>query len=120
MACDRGDHWWPDQPEPLGFGQILRLPAVEQVVDDRKQTFFGGIPRLGEVVIEVRVVDRLDRRVDIRVRRQEHAAGQRIRLAGLCEEIGSVHPRHPLVADHDRQRIPSRLELADRGEGFFA
>ena len=71
----------PDQPQALRLGQILGLPRVEQVVDDREQAFLGRIPRLRQVVIEVRLVDGLDRRVDVRVRREQDAPRERIDLA---------------------------------------
>ena len=68
----------------------------------------------------MRVVDGLDGRVDVRVGREQHAARQRIDLARLREHLGALHARHPLIADHDRQRVAARLQLADRGERLFA
>ena len=110
----------PDEPQPLRLGQILGLPRVEQIVDHREQAFLRRIPRLRQVVIEVRVVDGLDRRVDVRIGREQHATRQRIHLARLREHVGPLHARHALVADHDRQRVAAGLELADGGERLFA
>ena len=49
-----------DQPQPFRFRQILRLPGIELIVDHRVQMFLRRIPGLRQVVIEVRLVDRLD------------------------------------------------------------
>ena len=68
----------------------------------------------------MRDVDGLDGRVDVRVGREQHATRQRIDVARLREHLGPLHARHPLVADDDRQRVATRLELADRGERLFA
>ena len=109
-----------DQPQSLRLGEILGLPGVEQIVDHREQAFLGRIPRLRQVVIEMRHVDGLDGRVDVRVGREHHATRQRIDVAGLREHVGPLDARHPLVADHDGQRVASRLQLADGGERLFA
>ena len=109
-----------DQPQSLRLGEILGLPGVEQIVDHREQAFLGRIPRLREVVIEMRLVDGLDGRVDVRVGREQHATRQRVDLAGSREHLGALHARHPLVADHDGQRVASGLQLADGGERLFA
>jgi hypothetical protein len=109
-----------DEPQPLLLRQVLGLPGVEEVVDHGEQVLLGRIPGLGEVMVEVRDVDRLDRRVDVRVRRQEHAPGQRIGLPRLRQQLRAVHPRHALVADDDRERVAARLELADGCERLLA
>ena len=109
-----------DQPQSLRLGEILGQPGVEQIVDHREQAFLGWIPRLRQVVIEMRDVDGLDGRVDVRVGREHYAARQRINVARLREDVGPLDARHPLVADHDCQRVASRLELADGGERLFA
>src|SRR5258706_79977 len=43
-----------DQPQSLRLREVLGLPGVEQIVDDGEQEFLGWIPRLREVVIEMR------------------------------------------------------------------
>src|SRR6266536_6005909 len=93
----------------------IRDPLVTGV-----QTCALPISRLREVVIEMRHVDGLDGRVDVRVGREHHATRQRINVAGLREHVVPLHARHPLVADHDGQRVASRLEFADGGERLFA
>ena len=119
IACDCGDHWMTDQPQPGRFGKILGLPGVEQIVDDREEALLGRIPRLREVVIEVRLVDGLDGRVDVRVGRQHHAPRQRVDLARSREHLGALDARHPLVADHQRERVAPGLQLPDRRERLF-
>src|SRR5437773_6610057 len=109
-----------DQPQSLRLGEILGLPVVEQIVDYREEAFLGWIPRLREVVIEMRHVDGLDGGVDVRVGREHHASRQRIHVARLRERVGPLDARHPLVADHDGQRVASRLDFADGGERLFA
>ena len=108
-----------DQPEAFCLGEIFGLPGVEQIVDHREQAFLGRIPRLGQVVIEMRDVDGLDGRIDVRIGREQHAARQRIDVARLREDVGPLNARHSLVTDHDCQRVASRLELADGGERFL-
>ena len=108
-----------DQPQSLRLGEVLGLPPVEQIVDHREEAFLGRIPGLREVVIEVGDVDRLDRRVDVRVGGEEHAPRQRVDVARLREHVGALHARHALIADHHRQRIAARLELADGGQRLF-
>ena len=73
-----------DQPQSLRLGQIRGLPRVEEIVDHRKETFLGRIPGLRQIVIEMRVVDRPDRGLDIRVRGQQHAARQAGRSRATC------------------------------------
>ena len=102
-----------DQPQSLRLGQILGLPGVEQIVDHRKEAFLGRIPRLRQVVIEMRLVDGLDGRVDVRIGREQHAPRQRVDLARLREHFGAQHARHALIADQHRQRVAARLQLAD-------
>ena len=109
-----------NQPQSLRLGQILGLPGVEQVVDHREEALLRWIPRLREVVIEMRDVDGLDGGVDVRVGREQDAARQRIDLARLREHVGALNPGHPLVADHDRQRVAARLQLANGRERLFA
>ena len=92
-----------NEPQPLCLREILSLPGVEQIVDDREQAFLGRIPRLREVVIEMRLVDGLDGRVDVRVGREHHATRLRIDLAGSRKHFGSLNAWHPLVADDERQ-----------------
>ena len=120
IACDRGDHWCPTSLSPFASGRYSACQASSRSSMHREQAFLGRIPRLREVVIEMRLVDGLDGRVDVRVGREQHATRQRIDVAGLREHLGPLHARHPLVADHDGQRVAARLELADGGEGLFA
>ena len=105
-----------DQAQARRLGQGLGLPRVEEIVDHREEALLRRIPRLRQVVIEMRLVDGPDRRVDVRVRRQQDAPGQRIHLARPGEQLAAEHPRHALIADHHRQRVAAALQLAGRRE----
>jgi hypothetical protein len=70
--------------------------------------------------MEVRDVDRLDRRVDVRVGGQQHATSQRIGVAGLREHVGPLQARHPLIADHHGQCVPAGFQLLDRRQRLLA
>jgi len=70
-----------DEPQSHSLGWTLDLPSVEELVEDWKETLLGRIPRLRQVVIEVRFVDGPDRRVDVRIGREQHAPRQRVYLA---------------------------------------
>ena len=63
-----------DQPQPRSFRRTLRLPRLEQIADDREQPLLRWMPRLREVVVRARLVDRADGRLDVRVRGEQHPA----------------------------------------------
>ena len=86
-----------DQPQSLRLGQILGLPGVEQIVDHREEAFLGRIPRLRQVVIEMRLVDGLDGRFDVRVGREQDAPRQRVHLARSARALRL--PACPASAD---------------------
>ena len=49
----------------------------------------------------------------------EYAVSSTRRASGytsrdLRQHVGALHPRHALIADHDGERVPARLQLADR------
>ena len=109
-----------DESQPFGLGQVFGLPRVEKIVDHREQTFLRRIPRLRQIVIEVRFVDRLDRGLDIRIGREQHAPGQRVELARGGEQLVSQHAGHALIADHHRERVAAALQLADGVERLLS
>src|SRR4029079_9270233 len=88
-----------DQSESLRFGQMLGLPSVEEIVDHREEMFLGRIPRLRQIVIEMRLVDGLDGRFDIRVGGEEDTPRYRVHLARFGEHFASKHTGHSLIAN---------------------
>ena len=106
-----------DQPQPRRLGQVLGLPRRRAGRRRPGTASPRAAPRLREVVIEVRVVDRLDRRVDVGVGSQQDAPRLRIDLARPREHLGAVHARHPLIADdhaRHRHRAPSARAGVER------
>ena len=101
-----------DQPQALCLGKILGLPGVEEIVDHREEKFLGRIPRLRQIVIEMRLVDGPDGRCDVRVGREQDAPRQRVHLARSGEHFVPQHARHALVADYHCQRIPAGFQFA--------
>ncbi len=83
IACDRVAHWCPTRRRPVASGSDSACHCVEKIVDHRKELFLRRSPWLGEVMIDMRLVDGPDRRLDVGVRRQQDAPGQRIHLARL-------------------------------------
>ncbi len=65
-------------------------------------------------MVEVDDVDRVDRRVRVRVRGQQHAPGARIDVQGLFEELDAVHLRHAVVGQDHRDQITAQLQFAQR------
>ena len=92
-----------NQPQARRFGQILRLPVVQQVVDDRKEALLGWVPGLREVMIQMGLVDALHGGIDVRIGCEQDAPSHWIYLARLGEHLGALQSRHPLIADHDGQ-----------------
>ena len=78
-----------DQPQSLRFGQILGLPGIEEIVDYREETFLGRIPWLRQIVIEMRLVDGLDGRFDIRVGGEEDTPRQRVAPRAIWRALRS-------------------------------
>ena len=109
-----------DQPQSLRFGQILGLPRVEQIVDHREETFLGRIPRLRQIVIEMRLVDGLHRCFDVRVGREQDAPRQRVHLARFGEHFAPQHAGHALIADQHGQRIAAALQFAGGGQRLLS
>ncbi len=107
----------PAVPDDLGAGHrtvVAGAPGLEQVVQDRVELLLGRVPGLEQVVVQVDDVDRVDRRLGVRVRRQQHPAGARVHVHGLLQELDAVHLRHAVVREDHGHQVPAQLELAQR------
>ena len=71
-------------------------------------------------MVEVDVVDRLDRRPGVGVGGEEGAPGTGEQVHRLLEELDTGHPRHAVVGEQHRHRIATKLELAEGLEGVRA
>ena len=56
-------------------------------------------------MIEVDDVDRVDGGMGVGVGGQQHAAGQRVDVHGLLEELDAAHLRHPVVGEEHRHGV---------------
>ena len=109
-----------DHAHPARLERRAGLPRRQQILDDGKQLLLGRVPRLQQVVVERHLVDRLDRRLGVRVRRQQHALGLRHELARLDEVVGAGQPGHPLVGHQQRDLLAARADLLQQVEPFGA
>ena len=103
-----------------GLERRVRRPGRQQVLDHRVELLLGRVPRLEQVVVEVDLVDRLDRGLGVGVRGQQDALGVRHELARLDQVLGPGQPRHPLVGDQQRDLLAARDQLAQRPERLVA
>ena len=105
-------------PRALG-----RPPVGEQVVEHGIEPLLGRVPRLHQVVVDADLVDRADRHLCVRVRRQEHAPRARREIGALREQLDARHLWHALVGQEQRDGIPARgqpfeeIERAGTGLG---
>ena len=67
-------------------------------------------------MVEVDVVDRLDRRPRVGVGGEEGAPGAGEDVHRLLEELDAGHPGHPVVGEEYRHRVPAKLQLAQTFE----
>jgi hypothetical protein len=89
------------------------LPVRQEVVDHGVEVLLGRVPRLGEVVVELDVVDRLDRGVRVRVGREEDALGLGRLVHRQLEEVDALHAGHALVGEQERDALPAQRELVE-------
>ena len=68
-------------------------------------------------MIEVDDVDGVDRGMGVGVGGQQHAAGQRVDVHRLFEELDTAHTGHPVVGDEHRHRVAAQLEFVEGLEG---
>jgi hypothetical protein len=96
------------------------LPGVQQRVHHRVELLLRRVPRLEQVVVHVDQVDRLDRGVGVRVRGQQRPPRVGEQVHRLLQEVDAVHPRHPVVGQHDRHPPAAQLDLAQRLQRLVA
>ena len=109
-----------DHAHAAGLERGARLPRRQQILDDGEQLLLGRVPRLQQVVVERDLVDRLDRRLGVGVRRQQDALGLRHELARLDQVIGPGQPRHALVGDQQRHLLAPCANLPQQVKPFGA
>ena len=95
----------PDQANSLERRPVPRLPIIQQVAEHRVEALLRGIPRFHQVVIEMHIVDCLDRGVGIGIGGQQRALGIREVIGGRFEELDAGHAGHPLVGEEERHRF---------------
>jgi hypothetical protein len=95
--------------------QAFVLDGQLVVVDGALHHLFEirGLPGLGDVGVDVAIVDRADDGVHVGEAGQDDAGGGRLHLEDPGEELDTGHLRHPLVRDHHRHR-PLPLEEVER------
>jgi hypothetical protein len=101
----------PDQLCFLDGLAVLALPGLQQLVDDRVELLFWRVPRLEQVVVEVHDVDRVDRGVRVRVRGEQHPAGERVDVHRPLKELDAGETGHPVVRQQDGDLITAQLHL---------
>ena len=113
----------PAVPDQLGFLDLLAVfarPGGQQLIDDRVELLLGRVPGLEQVVVQVHDVDRVDRGAVVRVRGQQHAAGERVDIHRSLEELNAGQAGHPVVRDDDRDLVAAQLHLLERVQGLLA
>ena len=90
---------------------IPLLPALQQVVQHRIELLLRWIPRLVQVIVNLRRVDGSNRCLGIGIGRQQNALRIGIDLHPLLEKVDPGHPRHTLVGEKQRDRVLPLLKL---------
>ena len=108
-SCESRREAVADHAHAAGLERRAGLPRRQQVLDDRVELLLGRVPRLEQVVVELDLVDRLDRRLGVGVGGQQHALGVRARACAprpgtRCPAM----PRHALVGDQQRDLLAAR------------
>jgi hypothetical protein len=96
-----------DDADALEGGLITLLPGFEQVVEDGVELFFGRIPGLVEVVVNLSGVDSADGGFGVGVGGEQDAFGLGVEGHGLLQEVDAGHAGHALVGE-------------EQGNGLFA
>ena len=90
---------------PGVLGQLLdealvlarQVEPLDRVLQDAADLL--GLPRLGDVAVDLAEVDRLDEDVDVGERGEDDADRVGAELARLAQHLEARHLRHPLVGD---------------------
>ncbi len=83
--------------QPLALHQQIK-PFARFANDGLKLV---GVPWLGNVTVNVALIDRIDDRADVGVAGEEETNRLRVIAANLTEKLHPGHFRHPLVRHHD-------------------
>lgn len=97
-----------DHVDAVEPGLVVRLPVLQQVVQNRIELLLRCMPRLAQVVVDAGAVDRLDRRLRIGVGGRQDALGAREQLADLGEDLGSDHSRRAWVREEQGDQVVSQ------------
>ncbi len=81
------------------FSLDHQVIALARFANDRLQLV--GVPRLGDVAINVPLVDRVNHRMDVGVAREQESHGFRAFAAYVFEELYARRRRHALVRHDD-------------------
>ena len=95
-------------------GLVVGLPIFEQIIQHRVKLFLGRIPRLQQVVMDSRGVDRGNRRVGICIRSEEGAFGLGKELHALAQYVESGHVRHALIGERQGEAVPPGFQLLQK------
>jgi hypothetical protein len=87
--------------QPLALGD--QLVALRRLTDHRLQLL--GLPRLGDVAVDVALVDGVDDGADVGVAGHQQPDGVGELLAQPAEELHAGHLRHALVGEDDVDRL---------------
>ncbi len=101
----------PDHPHSLERRLIPLFPSLHQVVEHRVKLLLRRIPWLIEVIVNLGRVDRADRRLGIRIGRQQNPLCLWKQHHRLLQQLHTVHTGHPLVGEEKRNRVAALLQL---------
>ena len=106
----------PDHSDSTRLQSGSGLPGRQQIFDYGNQLLLRRIPRLEQVVVEVHLVDRLDRRLGVGVGREQYPFGRRHDFTRAHQVVGPRQTRHPLVRHQHRHLLRTADQFAQRLE----
>ena len=119
-SCESLEKRWPMIRTPPASSAAPDFHVSSRSFDDGVELLLRRVPRLEQVVVERDVVDRLDRRVGVGVRGEQHALGVGDELARLGEVVGAGHAGHALVGDEQRDLVAAGAQLPEQVERLVA
>ena len=111
-AWSAGDQRSADDADALVGRLVALLPGFEQVVEDGVELFFGRVPGLVEVVVDLGGVDGADGGFGVGVGGEQDALGLGVDGDGLLEEVDAGHAGHALVGEEEGDGLLALLKLA--------
>jgi hypothetical protein len=106
----------PDDADAFERRPKVGPPRFEQVADHGEEVLLRRIPRFHQVVIELDVVDRPDRRLGVGVGGQQDPPRLGDQLAQFRQELDPGHAGHPLVDEEERDRLLALHQPLRRAE----